>query len=77
MFVIFEEPLGERQGDEHELVVVLDLVDGERAGDESMLVQERLVGSQEVDPSRALGGVQVQGTREMRIGAQLRRQPTA
>lgn len=59
MVVVAEEALGKSERDEHELVVVFHLVDGERSGNERVFVYERLVRAEEVDAFRAVGGVEV------------------
>ena len=59
MFVVVEQPLRKRQGDKHQLVVIIDLVHGKRTGDEGVLMAQRQVGTQHVDSSRALRRIQM------------------
>ena len=75
IFVVVEEPLCQGKRDEHELVVVLDLIDGEGTGDERVLMIEGQIRSEHVDAFGAFGRVQMQRAREMRIDADLGRQP--
>jgi hypothetical protein len=56
---------GEGKGDEHQLIVILQLVDSERAGDEGILMPKRFIRTQHVDTSRAFGRIQMQRSREM------------
>ena len=45
MFIVAEETLGKRKGNEEQLIVVFELVDSKRTGDEGVLVTQRLIGA--------------------------------
>ena len=74
MLVVLEEPLRQRQRHDHQLVVVIDLVDRKRAGNEGMLVQQRQVRSHEVDTLRPPRRIEMECPSEMGIDTYLRRQ---
>ena len=67
IFVIAEETLRHRQGDEHQLIVILNLVNGKSSGNESMLMAERLIRTQHVDPPDTFRRVQMQRACEMGV----------
>ena len=74
MLVVIEESLSEGEGDEHQLVVVFDLVDGEGSCDERMLMPQRLIGAKHVDPPGTFGCIEMQRSGEMGIDTYLCRQ---
>ena len=59
------------------MVIVLDLVDSEGAGNERVLMLQRLIWTQHVDAPGTFRRIKVQGTGEMGIDAYLRCQAAA